>query len=201
MSKGRPESIVGGNDLLFSGLMMKQGSLFKNWRLRWFELTPTHIFYFKCVVGSSAELKGTIKLSDVVRIVRGNEEIGHLSKKSVKWPTKQYPPASKPKTTIAIVTKKRTYYTVAPDRLHAKKWEKAINAIIHPHGTSEQSHTFVADEEDDDVDPYADRQRRQTVMKTGIDEELANDIREQEALINNNNEDDDDEEEGEAKTK
>eukprot|EP00055_Hartaetosiga_balthica_P010884 m.47820 g.47820 ORF g.47820 m.47820 type:complete len:190 (+) comp7361_c0_seq1:172-741(+) len=185
----RPVSMLGANDLLFSGLLMKQGSVIKNWRLRWFELTPTHILYFKCAVGSSAELKGTIKLSTVKKIVRGNENISRETKKVIKWPVGKYPPARKPKTTMALITDKRTYYAVAPDRLSAKKWERAINNIIYPQGSSEESYAYtVGDEEEDGiVDPYADRNRRQTVMKTGIDDELAEEIR-TEALINHDSE-------------
>ena len=63
----------GQDHVLYMGLMMKRGGIRKNWTLRWFEITKTHLIYFKFAKGArdtdyNAQVKGVIKLSECLNV-------------------------------------------------------------------------------------------------------------------------------------
>ena len=121
----------GQDHVLYMGLMMKRGGIRKNWTLRWFEITKTHLIYFKFAKGArdtdyNAQVKGVIKLSECLNVYRGKDTIRKHTGSSIAWPDSRYPPSRDSRTTLALKTKGRVYYMVAQTREAAKKWEALL---------------------------------------------------------------------------
>eukprot|EP00730_Choanoeca_flexa_P000919 TRINITY_DN10399_c0_g1_i1.p1 TRINITY_DN10399_c0_g1~~TRINITY_DN10399_c0_g1_i1.p1 ORF type:complete len:101 (+),score=5.08 TRINITY_DN10399_c0_g1_i1:242-544(+) len=50
------------------GMIMKQGSFVKNWKLRWLELRVSCMQYFQCQPPAPAKLKGTVHLTSDCKV-------------------------------------------------------------------------------------------------------------------------------------
>ncbi|EGD74460.1 hypothetical protein PTSG_05824 [Salpingoeca rosetta] len=162
--------------VLYMGLMMKRGGLRKNWNLRWFEITKTHLIYFKFAKDTSdtdysAKVKGVIKLSECLNVYRGKESIARNTGVSVHWPDSRYPPSRDSKSTLALKTKRRTYYMVAQTRDAAKQWESILRQSCSEFKPSFSSGSVKAQSSflRDTSKPY---DRRMTMSKMGVQETL-----------------------------
>lgn len=133
MEKRRPQDSVASR-IQYMGLMMKRGAFRKNWTLRWFEITDKYLTYFKFdktnrSAGYAAKVKGVIQLSDCLNVYRGKDRIQHATGSSVTWPEVLYPPARDSNTALALKTRSRVYFLVAPSKKAAKCWESHLRAV------------------------------------------------------------------------
>eukprot|EP00043_Microstomoeca_roanoka_P025188 m.7895 g.7895 ORF g.7895 m.7895 type:complete len:197 (+) comp5327_c0_seq1:127-717(+) len=158
--------------VLYMGLMMKRGALRKNWTLRWFEITSTHLVYFKFSKDTdyAAQVKGVIKLSDCLNVYRGKDAVEGQIGWKVSWPEGLYPPAREKKNVLALKTKRRTYFFVAPTREAAKHWETILRQSCSEVKPSFSSGTPDRSFLRDTSQPY---DRRMTMSKMGVEQSLA----------------------------
>eukprot|EP00730_Choanoeca_flexa_P000920 TRINITY_DN10399_c0_g1_i2.p1 TRINITY_DN10399_c0_g1~~TRINITY_DN10399_c0_g1_i2.p1 ORF type:complete len:173 (+),score=31.82 TRINITY_DN10399_c0_g1_i2:242-760(+) len=107
------------------GMIMKQGSFVKNWKLRWLELRVSCMQYFQCQPPAPAKLKGTVHLTSDCKVI-GPAEVS----RAVAWPKKLYGPANSINCCFALETKGRTYYFVAPTSDECKEWVEHLNKAL-----------------------------------------------------------------------
>jgi len=101
-----------------SGMLMKQGSRVKSWKLRWFELTADDILKYYNHDTKGIVLKGAIDLAECTCVLPPDS----LDNASVKWP-RHYGPARNLQNCFGIALgSKRTMYVVAPRPEECKEW-------------------------------------------------------------------------------
>ena len=94
---------------------MQQGKIRKNWKLRWLELHPDRLDYFK--PSPRPILKGSIPLKEVGTMQK-DTDVRALT----LWPVRSYPPAQESACRWALGCDGRMFFFVAPTGAECTVW-------------------------------------------------------------------------------